>query len=414
MPKHQNGRRSVTLWLIIFILTIGWVILPRSIAQPPKTTPPSTELRGVWLTNIDSDVLFSRNRLKKGIRRLAILNFNTVYPTVWNWGYTLYPSKVAAAAIGTDQRLYPDLGNTGQVDAREREQGDRDMLRELIELAHAKNISVIPWFEFGLMAPAKSDLAKRHPDWLTQRQNGSIIVKEGQDPRVWLNPFHPEVQQLITNLLIEIVTNYNVEGIQLDDHFGLPVELGYDPFTVNLYQQEHQGKSPPKNPKDKDWMRWRADKMTDLMANLFKAVKAKNPKALISLSPNPAAFSYEVFLQDWTAWEQLGYIEELVIQVYRKDRNRFLMELERPELKQAREHIPVSIGILSGLKNRDVPMSWIQQQVEWVRDRQFAGVSFFFYETLWTSTTESIDRRSDGIASVFPQPIERPVLSSEK
>jgi uncharacterized lipoprotein YddW (UPF0748 family) len=321
---------------------------------------------------------------------------------------------VAAAAIGTAQRLYPDLGNTGKPDDREVEQGDRDMLRELIDLAHAKNISVIPWFEFGLMAPANSDLAKRHPDWLTQHRDGNTIVKEGKDPRVWLNPFHPEVQQFITSLLVEIVTNYNVEGIQLDDHFGLPVELGYDPFTVKLYKQEHQGKNPPKNPKDKAWMRWRADKMTDVMAHVFKAVKAKNPKALISLSPNPAAFSYDVLLQDWRAWEQLGYIEELVIQVYRKDRNRFLMELERPELQKARQHIPVSIGILSGLKNRDVPMSWIQQQVEWVRDRQFAGVSFFFYETLWTSTTESLDRRSEGISSIFPQAIKRPLLSTEK
>ena len=413
MKRHQRAwRNRIAIYLTALLATLGLILSPQAISK--TVSAPTQELRGVWLTNIDSDVLFSRDRLKKGIRRLANLNFNTVYPTIWNWGYTLYPSQVAAAVIGTSQRLYPDLGNTGQPDVREVEQGDRDMLAELIELAHAKNISVIPWFEFGLMAPANSDLAKRHPDWLTQHRDGNIIVKEGKDPRVWLNPFHPEVQQFITNLIVEVVTHYNVEGIQLDDHFGLPVELGYDPFTVKLYQQEHQGKTPPKNHLDKDWMRWRADKMTNVMAMVFKAVKAKNPKALISLSPNPAAFSYAVLLQDWKTWEQLGYVEELVIQVYRKDRNRFLMELERPELKQARQHIPVSIGILSGLKNRDVPMSWIQQQVEWVRDRQFAGVSFFFYETLWTSTTESIDRRSDGLASVFPQPVGRPLPSSEK
>jgi uncharacterized lipoprotein YddW (UPF0748 family) len=405
-------RNKIAVYLTALLTTLGLILSPQSIS---KIMPnPTQELRGVWLTNIDSDILFSRDRLKKGIRRLANLNFNTVYPTVWNWGYTLYPSKVAEAAVGTPQRLYPDLVNTGQPDARETAQGDRDMLKELIDLAHARNISVIPWFEFGLMAPAHSALAQRHPDWLTQHQDGNTIVKEGQDPRVWLNPFHPEVQQFITSLMVEVVTNYSVEGIQLDDHFGLPVELGYEAFTVKLYQQEHQGKNPPKNPHDKAWMRWRADKITELMANIFQAVKAKNPKVLISLSPNPAQFSYDVFLQDWIAWEQLGYVEELVIQVYRKDRNRFLMELERPELQRARQHIPVSIGILSGLKNRDVPMSWIQQQVEWVRDRQFAGVSFFFYETLWASTTESIDQRSDSIRSIFPQPIKRPLLSIAK
>ena len=54
-------------------------------AQIPK----STELRGVWLTNIDSDVLFEKERLKQSLRTLHQLNFNTVYPAVWNWGYTL-------------------------------------------------------------------------------------------------------------------------------------------------------------------------------------------------------------------------------------------------------------------------------------------------------------------------------------
>jgi uncharacterized lipoprotein YddW (UPF0748 family) len=410
LKRHRWAWRDrIAVYLTVLFATLGFIVSPQAI---PKTVPSSTqELRGVWLTNIDSDVLFSRDRLKKSIRRLANLNFNTVYPTVWNWGYTLYPSKVAEAAIGTSQRLYPDFSNTGQPDAREAAQGDRDMLKELIDLAHAKNISVIPWFEFGFMAPANSDLAKRHPDWLTQRRNGSIIVKEGQDPRVWLNPFHPDVQRFMTNLMVEVVVQYNVEGIQLDDHFALPVDLGYDPFTVRLYRQEHQGKSPPKNPRDPAWMRWRADKMTDFMARLFKAVKAKNPQALVSLSPNPADFSYQELLQDWRTWEQRGYIEELVIQVYRQDRNRFLMELERPELQRARQHIPVSIGILSGLKNREVPMSWIQQQVEWVRDRKFTGISFFFYETLWASKTESLDQRSDAIQTFFGQAVQRPILT---
>lgn len=53
----------------------------------------AAELRSVWLTNIDSDVLFERSRLALALQRLDELNFNTVYPTVWNWGWTLYPSS---------------------------------------------------------------------------------------------------------------------------------------------------------------------------------------------------------------------------------------------------------------------------------------------------------------------------------
>jgi uncharacterized lipoprotein YddW (UPF0748 family) len=378
----------------------------QAMSQPPRLSSP--ELRGVWLTNIDSDVLFSRDRLKKGLRKLSKLNFNTVYPTVWNWGYTLYPSQVAKQATGTSQRLYPDLAATGQPD----KPGDeRDMLQELVALSKDQNLKVIPWFEFGFMAPANSELVKRHPDWITRRHNGTSIALEGKHPRVWLNPFHPEVQSFLVGMIEEVVTRYDVSGIQLDDHFGLPSDLGYDPFTTRLYQQEHKGKHPPKNAQDKEWKRWRANKITGAMEKVFRAVKAKNNNAVISLSPNPAEFAYDTFLQDWVTWERRGYIEELVLQVYRSDHNRFLMELNRPEVVRAKQHIPVSIGILSGLKNRDTPMPWIDQQVKWVREHKFAGVSFFFYETLWTSSTESSDTRHEGFQKLFPEAAIRPIAS---
>jgi len=77
-------------------------------------------------------------------------------------------------------------------------------------------MGVIPWFEFGFMAPADSDLAKRHPDWLTSRRDGSQIWIEGKH-EVWLNPFRPEVQQFIQDLILEIVSK-DIDGIQFDDH----------------------------------------------------------------------------------------------------------------------------------------------------------------------------------------------------
>src|SRR5205085_99619 len=67
------------------------------------------ELRGVWLTNIDSNVLFASQSVTDAIQRLSQLNFNTIYPTVWNWGHTLYPSKVAERVIGRAVRLVTPL-----------------------------------------------------------------------------------------------------------------------------------------------------------------------------------------------------------------------------------------------------------------------------------------------------------------
>ena len=410
------GNRSWIVFLFIFTLllvmsTSGITATPLSTVEretlPSPTSPYLTEmqcsegqeLRGVWLTNIDSDVLFSPENVNEAIANLSALNFNTLYPTVWNWGYTLYPSEVAQSVTGIALDPEPRLRG-------------RDVLQEIITRGHAEGMAVIPWFEFGFMAPADSELAKRHPEWLLQRQDGSTIWWEGKThQRVWLNPLHPEVQQFITDLIVELVSNYDVDGIQVDDHFGYPSELGYDPYTIALYQKEHLGKQPPEDPTDEEWIRWRADKITAYMEDLFAAIKTANPDAIVSVSPNPQQFSLNSFLLDWQTWERKGLIEELIVQVYRPNQTSFINELSQPEIIAAQKRIPVSIGILSGLKGRPVLSGQIKQQVRTTRDRNFAGVSFFFYESLWNMARESPGDRKSDLLTLFNEPADRKDLS---
>ena len=374
---------------------------------------PTREIRGVWITNVDSDVLFTSDRLATAIKDLRQLNFNTIYPVAWNWGYTTYPSKVAKRVVGSSFMpkksagllINRKLSNTEGLEGR-------DVLKEMVTQGHKQGLAVIPWFEFGFMAPATtdpagSDLAKLHPDWLTQKQDGGTIWKEGKDPRVWLNPFKPEVKKFIIDLVVEVVGKYDVDGIQFDDHFGLPSEFGYDKFTVDLYKREHQGKLPPKDPKNEEWINWRADKITDLMRDLFTAIKATNPKAIVSISPNPQTFAKSFFLQDWAKWERQGLVEELLIQVYRDKLETFIGELQKPEVKLASKHIPVGIGILTGVKPKPISMKQIQTQIAAVRQQGLAGVSFFFYETLWKLTNEPAVTRKDGFRQMFAQSVGR-------
>ena len=394
MFKLYGWRRGLVLTLVFAIaLTSSAIFSPRLLAQtPPKT--PTTEVRGVWLTNIDSEVIFSRNNIIDAVNRLDKLNFNTIYPTVWQGGYTLYPSAAAERVFG--QSIDPSPGLKY-----------RDILKEIIAQSHQKGIAVIPWFEFGFMAPAESELATLHPDWLAQRRDGSTIWKEGKHDRVWLNPFHPEVQQFILDLIIEIVDNYNIDGIQFDDHFGLPVEFGYDPRTVLMYQE--QIKSPPSDdPRETFWVRWRADKINDFMGRVSRAIKSRKEKCIVSLSPNPFHFSLPAHLQDWFTWERRGYIQEIVLQVYRSDIKRFSAELEREEVKLAKLNIPTAIGILTGLKNNSVPLKQIQEQVQEVRKRDFAGVSFFFYESLSNWASETPEQRNSALQEFFPTKMQRP------
>jgi uncharacterized lipoprotein YddW (UPF0748 family) len=182
---------------------------------------------------------------------------------------------------------------------------------------------------------------------------------------------------------------------------------------VSLYAAEHQGQSPPDNPADPDWIRWRAGKLSKFMNILHARVKAKcaslgrsHHRCTVSISPNPAKFAYRFHLQDWRTWVRQGWVDELVVQVYRDDFERFESELSKGPLQEAQRLIPVSIGILTGTWRHPIAFEQIEQQVRSSRDRHFAGVSFFYWDTLWSYfTPESPQRRRRAFKQLMDQPL---------
>lgn len=404
-PVHRSRvpqwLRPLLCALPVIVLVLGGYQTPLEEGSPPlqvitsqqrkaKLAGRPSERRAVWMTNMGAALLHHSAHLDETFGELAALNFNTVYPSVWNRGYTLYPSAVAKATFGA--RIAPRL-----------HQAPHDILQSFIREAHHQGLAVMPWFEYGLMAPSRSHLAQRHPDWLTRAANGKKFFDPHPQPHqasrrmplplrnfafefrgtnmVWLNPIHPKVQTFLTNLIVETVDRYKVDGIQLDDHFGMPVTLGYDAYTVNLYKQEHAGKLPPRNPYDSAWMRWRSRKLTLLMSKIAKAVRAKNPNCVISLSPSPARSAYREYLQDWPTWVKQGLIDEVVVQVYRDKTETLIANLNDRSLQQARSHVPVSIGLWTGPLGGAKPLAQIQQQVTAVRKLGFQGIAFFSWET---------------------------------
>jgi uncharacterized lipoprotein YddW (UPF0748 family) len=416
----NSMRRTLSRWLNCLLSAGLALLVVTHTATPQAISAPSDEIRGVWLTNVASGVLFLPQGVSRAVNQLAQLNFNTLYPVVWNRGYTTYPSSVTKNVTGETQ--LPLLRST---------QIGRNVLAAFIHQGHQRNLRVIPWFEYGFMAPSRSSLVRRHPEWVTQYRDGSQLLKAGtaelglpETPQslwqsrrssfrrfiqqqtshqlVWLNPLHPQVQEFLLDLILEVVTRYDVDGIQLDDHFSLPVELGYDPFTVQLYRQEHQGQSPPEDPLNEEWMRWRANKLSDFMRQIFLAVKIVKPSCLISLSPNSPGFAYRHYLQDWQTWVNQGWLGEVIVQTYRNDLDRFIAELEQPAMREMHQLVPLGIGILTGTWINPIAIAQIQQQVKAVRDLGYDGISFFYWESLWGYITpESPRERRAGFQSLF-------------
>ena len=383
------------LFPILALISFVTVLLANSFtparAWVPTPEIPRQEIRGVWITSNDLDILKDRAKVQDATSQLRRLNFNTLYPVVWNSGYVMYPSPVAQRK-GIQPFVYK--GSDGH-----------DILADLIVQSHRQNLLVIPWFEFGFMAPPTSELALNHPDWLTQKQDGSQTSISAAGEVSWLNPFHPEVQQFITDLVLEVVTKYDVDGIQFDDHMSLPREFGYDRYTVELYARETNN-NPPTDPDDPAWMQWRSDKITAFMLQLNQAVKAQKPKAIFSVSPNYYDFAYKLHLQDWLTWVRMNIVDELIVQVYRHELNSFTLKIDLPEIQETQQRIPTGIGIMAGLRNRPVSMQQIQSQVQAAQERGL-GVTFFYYESLWERAPEPVAERQAGFQNLFRTPALR-------
>lgn len=346
--------------------------LPWAISAAAATLPTQPRRIGVWLTNSPSPLYYDPNRIDRAVSELADAGFNTLYPNVWSRGATFHRSRHAP--------LEPAL---------EKANPNLDPICRFTRAAHRRGLQVIPWFEYGLMEPADAAVVRQHPEWVLQRRDGSSEMAMHGKPMVWLNPAHPGVRERFLGLIIEIVQRCSVDGIQLDDHFAWPVELGYDPFSRALYRKD-TGSEPPDNHTDRAWMRWRRQQLTGLLRELRGRLKTLDAPAgsvprrtIISLSPGPFRFAYNHWLQDWELWAVGELIDDLVVQNYAYSVKGFEKDLNQPALVKARSWgMPVEIGILAGFGGRTPDMATLAQKTQLAASRGH-GVIYFYWEGLW-------------------------------
>ena len=327
-------------------------------------------VRGVWLTNVDSDVLTSKEKIVDAVKFLDEIGFNTIFVVVWNKGMTQYKSKIMKEFTGLElDTLLKDF----------------DPLPVLIEEAHKRNMKVIAWFEFGFSSSYKQNggkILELKPHWKAIDVNGNLVSKNGFE---WMNGFHPEVQDFIISLIKEVITNYKVDGIQGDDRLpAMPVESGYDDYTINLYRSEHNGKNPPEDFKDSGWVNWRAGKLNQFMKRIYKEVKSINPNLIVSMAPSIYPWSKEEYLQDWPEWLKTKNVDLICPQLYRyniKDYEKLLVDIVENQIdkEDLKKFYP---GILLKVGSYYASPELIKNKIKLNRRYGINGEVFFFYEGL--------------------------------
>ena len=371
------------LRLMKFILVITAVLICYGCAESETDAP--SEIRGVWLTNIDSDIMFSRENTEYAMEFLAERGFNVVFPVVWNAGYTLYPSDVMVDYFGEDYRLHPDFADE-----------DRDPLQDIITEAHRHGIEVMPWFEYGFAASHDADgghIIEAYPDWAAKDSLGNLLTKNDFE---WMNAIKPEVQDFMMELIGEVMENYDIDGIQGDDRLpAMPTEGGYSDFTASLYEEE-TGEEVPLDPREEEFLQWKADKLSDFGGHLYEKVKAHDEDYIVSLSPSVYPWSKNHYLQDWPEWIRRGQVEMVHPQVYRFEIDQYIETLEETmdyytealedlQTSETGKRVLMAPGVLIKVGDRYNGPDYVSRALEFHREIGTHGEVYFFYEGLHES-----------------------------
>jgi uncharacterized lipoprotein YddW (UPF0748 family) len=345
---------------------------PVSIASVPQG---EAEIRAVWLTNVDSDILFSEQGIVDAVARLDAAGFNVLFPVVWNKGMTLYPSDVAERYLGIriDTTLTPG----------------HDPLAIVLREGHRRGMQVIPWFEFGFASSYNEGgghILSLYPDWAARDIDGGLLTKNGFE---WMNGLHPDVQDFMLALVDEVLTRYDVDGIQGDDRLpAMPSHGGYSEYSVGLYRSEHLGAMPPDDPLDPTFVQWKADKLSDFGTRLYDLVKAHGEDKIVSLSPSIYPWSRDEYLQDWPTWVRRGQVDWLHPQNYRYSIERYASTLDETveayHIAGGRaKGVKLAPGILVKAGPRYNGPAYVRQALDLHRALDLHGEAFFFYEGLF-------------------------------
>lgn len=395
-----------------FQILILWMLLNIIVLTTPPSFGAVREVRGTWLTTTANNAIATPQNTQKSMRQLKEIGINTVYVESWKNGYTQFPSQVLQRTLGVSQFPHSPI-------QKYKKNETRNLIEETLIEAHRQGLIYIAWFEYGFMAAHKSSmnhLRQQKPDWLSRDQDGNEISSNGF---VWLNPLHPEARQLLLDLVIEAIDLFDLDGVQLDDRIVWPdIKMGYDNYTKTLYAQEHQGKLPPVNYNDPEWMQWRADKVTQFAQNFVKAVRAKRPGLIISLSPPVFPWSWEHHLLAWPEWiswsrqptESLAFWDEFVPQTYRFNFADFAHTWQQQMLAIKQYENGKSSSIVAGIRivgdGKDSSWEQLQQSIELTRQYNNAGHVLWFSRGVLdiypTQLREFYQKSGDAISPYFP------------
>jgi uncharacterized lipoprotein YddW (UPF0748 family) len=288
MLKNSFLRITTSIMLILAIIIFSMPIDifaaawdPYSQYIPSYTPVTKSHLRAVWISTVvnldwptaqtkaivnDSQrIQKTKEELIKILDKAVASNMNAVFLQVRSASDAIYKSNLVPWSSYLTGTLGKDPGF--------------DPLQFAIDEAHKRNLELHAWFNpyrvsmntsastIASLNVSKS-IYKEHPEWIKIANN-----------RFVLDPGIPEARKWVEDCIMEVVNNYDIDGIHFDDYFyyeAVTNEMGDD----TTYQKYNNGQF--KNKAD-----WRRNNTYLLIKEL--STKISSAKSWVKFGVSPSA-----------------------------------------------------------------------------------------------------------------------------
>lgn len=296
--------------LVIAVLLLG--SCSKSTDEPtvtPNPEPPATqelifpkkEMRAAWVATVwgidwptSKEMTAQKKQYIDLLDKLKSLKFNTVFVQVRGMGDAFYESAYepwSANITGTRGK------NPGY-----------DVLKFMLDEAHARGLEFHAWINPYRIA-TRANNSTSYPTLHSSVNNNWVVDHE----KIQIyNPALPAVRQRLADIVKELITKYNVDGLHMDDYF-YP-----DPSSAGVMKSDDtdfnnlKGSFTDKNA-------WRRDNVDKAIELIFNTIKNTKPQVVFSISPAASrSYNYNTLYADIPKWTSSGWVDILIPQLYQE------------------------------------------------------------------------------------------------
>jgi uncharacterized lipoprotein YddW (UPF0748 family) len=379
-------------------LLVSALSLSGAAAAAPEAAGP--QVRALWVT---TESLYNAAEIERLVATAAAYDVDALFVQVRRAGDAYYASEAEPRSRKLD----------GQP-------ADFDPLAEVVTCARLFDVEVHAWLNVNYvwpgpeMPPLKGHVATRHPEWITVGRDSRRLTRYSKremaatDTEGWyVDPAAPGFADYFAGVAAEVARRYDVDGIHLDFIRYPNYRFGYGKNVRKKYLSERGGQDPillGYHKLDEDiwrpaigygglaerwfdlhtveWLDWRADQVTRVVAAARRAVKEADPDVRFSVAPwaNPE-HAYRYVGQYWLGWFDAGLVDIMCPMTYWGEAGRLASLAERLESRRGDAALYMGIGVF----NHGAP--YAASVAEGLADAPIDGVILFDYGSCWRKPT---------------------------